>query len=329
MNATLLHLSAEDVRRALPMRDAIEAMRDAFAQLSRGEVTLPTRVRLDAPREHGAALIMPCHSAALKMFSLKMATVFHDNPQRGLPAIQSTVLLADGSTGTQLAVMDGASLTAIRTGAASGLATDLLARTDASVVAVMGTGVQARTQLEAVCCVRRIRLARVLGRNAEPAERFAQEMSQQLGIAVQRAESPAEALRDADVICTATSSTTPVIADSNVPRGAHINGVGSYRPDMVEIPPDTVCRARVVVDHHASAMEEAGDLLAPLRAGLIGETHFSLELGSIVLGQDSGRVSADEITIFKSVGVAIQDLCAAARALANAQRLGLGTPLHS
>jgi ornithine cyclodeaminase/alanine dehydrogenase-like protein (mu-crystallin family) len=154
-------------------------------------------------------------------------------------------------------------------------------------------------------------------------------MSQQLGIAVQRAESPAEALRDADVICTATSSTTPVIADSNVPRGAHINGVGSYRPDMVEIPPDTVCRARVVVDHHASAMEEAGDLLAPLRAGLIGETHFSLELGSIVLGQDSGRVSADEITIFKSVGVAIQDLCAAARALANAQRLGLGTPLHS
>jgi ornithine cyclodeaminase/alanine dehydrogenase-like protein (mu-crystallin family) len=325
----LLHLSAEDVRRALPMRDAIEAMREAFAQLSRGEVTLPTRVRLDASLEHGAALIMPCHSAALKMFSLKMATVFHDNPQRGLPTIQSTVLLADGSTGTQLAVMDGASLTAIRTGAASGLATDLLARTDASIVAVIGTGVQARTQLEAVCCVRPIRLARVFGRNTEAAERFAQEMSQQLGITVQRAASTAEALKDADVICTATSSTTPVLADGDVPRGAHINAVGSYRPDMVEIPSATVCRARVIVDHRESALEEAGDLLAPLGAGLIQETHFAAEIGEVVLAKVSGRTAADDITLFKSVGVAIQDLCAASRALANARQLGLGTPLHS
>lgn len=328
MNAPLLHLSAEDVRRVLPMRDAIEAMRDAFAQLSRGEVTLPTRVRLNAPREHGVALIMPCHSAALKMFSLKMATVFHDNPQRGLPAIQSTVLLADGSTGTQLAVVDGASLTAIRTGAASGLATDLLARTDASVLAVIGTGVQARAQLEAVCCVRRIRLARVYGRNAEAAERFAHEMSKQLGITVERSASTAEAIKDADVICTATSSTTALFADADVPRGAHINAVGSYRPDMVEIPSATICRARMVVDHHVSAMEEAGDLLAPLRAGLIDETHFRLELGSIVLGTNPGRVSADEIIIFKSVGVAIQDLCAAVHALSNARTMGIGTDLQ-
>ena len=322
-----LHFSAADVRSALPMRDAIEAMREGFAQLSRGEVTLPKRVRLDAPREHGAALVMPCHSSALKMFSLKLATVFHDNPQRSLPTIQSTVLLADGSTGTQLAVMDGASLTAIRTGAASGLATDLLARADASVAAVIGTGVQARTQLEAICCVRPIRLARVFGRNAAAAERFAQDMSRQLGITVQRANSSAEALRDADVICTATSSTTPVFADGDGPRGAHINAVGSYRPDMVEIPPATVGRARVVVDHRESALEEAGDLLGPLRAGLIQEVHFSAELGEVVIGRIPCRRSAEEITIFKSVGVAIQDLCAAVRTLANARHLGTGTPL--
>jgi ornithine cyclodeaminase/alanine dehydrogenase-like protein (mu-crystallin family) len=329
MNSQFLHLSAVDVRLALPMRDAIEAMRDAFAQLSRGEVTLPTRVRLDAPAEHGAALVMPCHSAALKIFSLKMATVFHDNAKRGLPTIQSTVLLADGSTGTQLAVMDGASLTAIRTGAASGLATDLLARPDASVVAVIGTGVQARAQLEAVCCVRRIRFARVFGRHAEAAGCFAQEMGPRLGVTVQRAASTTEALRDADVICTATSSTTPVFADADIPRGAHINAVGSYRPDMVEIPSATVCRARVVVDHYASAMEEAGDLLAPLRAGLIQEAHFATELGDVVLGRIPGRRGAGEITLFKSVGIAIQDLCAAARTLANARQLGIGTLLHS
>src|SRR5262249_48619191 len=164
-----LYLSAADVRRALPMPDAIDAMREAFAQLSRGEVSLPTRLRLDAPAEPGVALVMPCHSSALKLFSLKHVTIFRDNPGRGLPLVQSTVLLTDASTGTSLGVLEGASLTAIRTGAASGLATELLARADASTAAVIGAGVQACTQLEAVCCVRPIRRARVYSRDAESA----------------------------------------------------------------------------------------------------------------------------------------------------------------
>jgi len=328
MSATpLLYLSAADVRRALPMTDAIAAMREAFAQLVNGQVMLPTRECLQAPGEHGVALVMPCHSAAQRIFSLKIATVFHDNPHRGLPTIQSVLMLTDGTTGSHLAVMDGASLTAIRTGGASGLATDLLARPDASVVAVFGAGVQARTQLEAVCCVRNIRGACVYDTDAAAADRFAAEMTRQCGVPVERADTPEKNLAGADVICTATSSSEPVFADNELPPRTHINAVGAYRPDMAEIPAAVVCRARVVVDHRASALEEAGDLLRPLRQGRIPQSHFRTELGEVVLGRSPGRRSADEITLFKSVGVAIQDLCAAARALKNARLLELGVPL--
>jgi ornithine cyclodeaminase/alanine dehydrogenase-like protein (mu-crystallin family) len=309
--------SAEDVRKFLPMPDAIAAMRDAFAQLSSGQVTLPPRQHLDAPAERGTALVMTCHSTTQKLFVLKFLTVFSGNRQRGLPLIQALVILSDATNGEHLAIMDGASLTAIRTGAASGLATDLLARRDATTVAVFGAGVQARTQLEAVCCVRSIRRARVYDADSSAADRFAVEMSRQLGLPVERTADSAQVLADADVICTATTSPVPVFDDRDVKPGVHINAVGSYKPTVTEIPAATVCRARVVVDHRASALEEAGDLLVPFRAGMIGEEVLGTELGQIVLGQKPGRTSADEITLFKSVGVAIQDLCAAARVLAN------------
>jgi len=325
----LLYLSAADVRRVLPMTDAIAAMREAFTQLSNGQVTLPIRECLEASGGDGVALVMPCQSTAQKMFSLKFITVFQDNPRRGLPSIQSLVILTDGTTGAHLAVMDGASLTAIRTGAASGLATDLLARADAAAVAVFGAGVQARTQLEAVCCVRTIRRASVYDKDTAAADRFAAEMTHRLGLPVDRADTPARNLADVDVICTATPSRKPVFEDSELSAGVHINAVGSFRPDMIEIPSATVCRARVVVDHLASALEEAGDLLGPLRQGLIQESHFGTELGEVLLGRSPGRRQADEITLFKSVGVAIQDLCAATRALDNARRLGLGTLLSA
>jgi ornithine cyclodeaminase/alanine dehydrogenase-like protein (mu-crystallin family) len=309
------------------MPDAIGAMREAFAQLACGEVTLPTRTRIEAS-PGGAALVMPCHSAGQLLFSLKLATVFPGNPARGLPSIHSTVLLASGTTGATLAVIDGASLTAIRTGAASGLATDLLARQDASVAAVIGSGVQARTQLEAICCVRPIRMARVCSRKTDHARQFSQEMSARLGIPVVAAESPRDAVREADVVCTATSAASPVFDDGDLADGAHINAVGAFRPDMMEVPMDTVARARVVVDHRESAMEEAGDLLAPLRAGLVGRSIFDVELGDLLSGNAPGRTAPEQVTLFKSVGVAIQDLCAAATCLANARRMGLGTPLR-
>jgi ornithine cyclodeaminase/alanine dehydrogenase-like protein (mu-crystallin family) len=327
MKAPLLYLSAEDVRRALPMADAIAAMREAFGQLSSGQVTLLPRQHMEAPGEHGAALVMACHSATLKLFTLKFLTVFSQNRQQGLPLIQALVLLADGQTGTHLAIMDGGVLTALRTGAASGLATDVLARPDAVAAAVFGAGVQARTQLEAVCCVRPIRRAWIHDVDRGAANRFAAEMTRQLGLPVEPAATPAKALENADVICTATTASTPVFEDCDLKLGAHINAVGAYRPDVAEIPATTVCRARVVVDDRVSALAEAGDLLEPLRQGLIQQTHFATELGDVLLGRSPGRHSVEEITLFKSVGVAIQDLCAAARTLENARRLGLGIPL--
>ena len=194
MPNVLLHLSADDVRRALPMREAIDAMRDAFTQLSRGEVTLPPRTRMDAPAEQSVALAMPCHSAALRLFSLKFITLSDGNPSRGLPLIHSVVLLADGADGRPLALLEGASLTALRTGAASGLATDLLARPDAASVALIGSGTQARTQLEAMCCVRRIRQVRVFDSDSASAGRLADEMRRP-GLDLEAVASPATALR--------------------------------------------------------------------------------------------------------------------------------------
>lgn len=323
----LLYLSADQVRRALPMPEAIAAMRRAFAQLSSGQVTLPVRQSLPATEGRGDALVMACHSAVERLFSLKFVTTYPDNPRQGLPTTQALVVLTDGATGAHLAVMDGASLTAIRTGAASGLATDLLARPDAGTVAVFGAGVQARTQLEAVCCVRTIRRASVCDPDSAAADRFAAEMTDRLGVQVERADAPARNLADADVVCTATSSCQPVFADRELRAGVHINAVGAYRPEMAEIPASVVRRARVVVDHRASALEEAGDLLQPLRQGLIQRSHFDTELGDVVLGRSPGRRHADEITLFKSVGVAIQDLCAAARVLANVRQFGLGVQM--
>jgi ornithine cyclodeaminase/alanine dehydrogenase-like protein (mu-crystallin family) len=327
MNAKMLYLSAEDVCRTLPMPEAVEAMRDAFVQLSSGQVTLPTRQHMDVPCENGVALVMPCHSTVQKYFCVKFITLFRGNRLRGLPLIQSLVILSDGATGEHLAVLDGVAVTAIRTGAASGLATQVLARSDAAAVAVFGGGVQARTQLEAVCHVRPIGRASVYDPEHAAADRFAAEMTERLGLPVRRAETPAAVLEGADVICAATTSSIPIFEDRELPPGAHINAIGSYRPEVTEIPAATVCRARVVVDHRASAMEEAGDLLGPLRQGLIEPSHFSTELGEILLGRSPGRRSGEEITLFKSVGVAIQDLCAAARALENARRLNLGMPL--
>jgi alanine dehydrogenase len=183
--------------------------------------------------------------------------------------------------------------------------------------------------LEAVCCVRAIRRARVYDRRTEAAEQFANDMCRRLGVVVEPAPSPSAALADAAVVCTATTSSTPVFDDGDVRPGTHINAIGSFRPGTAEVPAATVCRARVVVDHHHSALEEAGDLLAPLGDGRIGPEHFRDELGQLVLGQKAGRNSADEVTLFKSVGVAVQDLYAAARAMENARLLGLGTSLPS
>jgi ornithine cyclodeaminase/alanine dehydrogenase-like protein (mu-crystallin family) len=323
----LRYLSRNDVRQALPMADAVAAMRAAFIELSCGDALVPPRLRMDLPGEKGIVLTMPCASGAEKLVSVKLVSLFDGNRAKGLPLIHALVVLADATTGAPCAIMDGASLTAIRTGAGSGAATDALARRDAETAAVFGAGTQARTQLEAVACVRRLRRARVFDPDQAAAERFAAEMTALLGFTVERAATSAEALEDAAVVCTATTSPAPVFRDRELAPGTHINAVGSYKPEVTEIPPETVRRARIIVDHRASALEEAGDLLVPLGRGMILEDDLRTEIGEVLASRTPGRTSKAEVTLFKSVGVAIQDLYAGARALANARAGGLGTVL--
>jgi len=324
-NKQIRILSQTDIRQALPMREAVETMKQAFEELSAGRVCMPTRTHIDIPAQAGTALFMPSYAACFGKIGVKVVNIFGDNSAKDLPVIQGLVNLFDGDTGQPLAVLNGTFLTALRTGAASGAATDLLARDSATRVAVFGAGVQGRTQLEAVCAVRPIEKVWVYDSVEAAARTFAQDMGPALSVEVLVAGSSAEAVQQADIVCTATVSSTPVFADAEVAPGTHINAIGSYKPHVQEIPSETVLRSRVIVDHRVSALEETGDLIIPLQAGLMQESHIQAELGDIVAGNAPGRTSDDEVTLFKSVGVAIQDLAMGARVLEQAQAMGLGT----
>jgi alanine dehydrogenase len=306
------------------MLQAIEAMKGAFAQLSDGQADVPVRIALDVPRHNGVTLFMPGYLAADDQMAVKIVSVFNDNPTKGLPLIYALVAVVDATTGAPLAVMDGTYLTALRTGAASGAATDLLAREAASSVAIFGAGAQGRTQLEAVCAVRSIQEAWVYDVSPERAEEYATEMSERLTLSVKVSGTSAEAVGQADVICTATTACEPVFDDADVRPGTHINAVGAFTPEMQEIPAETILRAKVVIDHHESSMEEAGDLIIPMQQGLMTREHIYAELGEIAAGKKLGRETPEEITFFKSVGVAVQDVAAASAVLAAAEEVGLG-----
>jgi len=318
-------LSREDVRQALPMHQAIETVKGAFAQLSTGQADVPLRLALNVPRHNGVTLLMPAYLRTDEQMAIKIVSVFHENPAQGLPLIHALVVVVDATTGRPAAIMDGIYLTALRTGAASGAATDLLARQDTHIAAIFGAGAQGRTQLEAVCAVRPIQEAWVYDKEPARAAAYADEMSQRLSLPVRVAETPAEAVHRADVICTATTSSSAVFEDADVRPGTHINAVGAYTPEMQEIPVETVLRAKVVIDHREASLAEAGDLLIPLKQGLITEDHIYAELGEIAAGLKPGRASPEEITFFKSVGVAVQDVAAAGAVLEAARRLNLGS----
>ncbi len=326
MSGGILFLSASEVAESLSMQAAIDAVRDAFVQLSAGRARVPLRTPLPLA-DDGAALFMPVHLPEQGRLGVKVATVVPDNPGRNLPTIQALVAVFDATTGRAEAVMDGEVLTAVRTGAASGVATDALARANASVAAVVGAGAQGRRQLEAVCCVRPIREALVYDADPASALRFAEEMADSEGIPV-RVLRAVSGIRDADVVCTATSSNTPVLSDGDLAPGTHINAIGSYRPDAREIPGETVARARLVVDSRESYLREAGELVLALKEGLLAENSIPAELGEVVAGSVPGRRDDDQLTLFKSVGNAVQDLAAAAVVLEEARRLGLGTEVE-
>ncbi|RME76015.1 MAG: ornithine cyclodeaminase family protein [Chloroflexi bacterium] len=317
-------LSAADVRQALPMSEAIEVMRSAYGQLSANQAETPLRTRLHADK--GLVLLMPAFLKESRDLAFKLVSIWEDNPRRGLPAIVALVVVLNPDTGQPVALINGEALTAIRTGAGGGLAADLLARPDARVVTVFGAGVQARAQLEAVLAVRQINEVRVLSRTPSSVEAFVREVSAWPNAPerVLVAGSRHEAVQGADIVITATSSSTPVFDGRYLSPGAHVTAVGSYRPDMQEVDEETVRRAKIVVDSLKACLAEAGDLIIPLERHVISKLDIYGEIGEIVIGKKPGRESADEITLFKSVGVAVQDAAAAAHVLKMAELQDLG-----
>ena len=317
-------LARNDIASAISMREAIDLMREGFCTLATGNANVPIRMSMPFGESGGRALFMPVYSADHAQVGLKVVHASPQNAERDLPLIHAIVMLHDAETGIPLALMDGEYITSLRTGAGAGLATEVLACPDSSVLAIIGTGVQAATQVEAVCTVRPIQKVMVFGRSPKHTQRFIETIEQRLEITTLKASEPAE-LREADIVCTATTSLTPVFSAEHLSPGTHINGIGSYRPDMSEIPAEVVANAKVVVDQRDACLHEAGDLILPIQKGVFDESHIHAELGEILTGQAHGRSDDSEITFFKSVGNAIQDLVVASFLEKKARDLKLGT----
>ncbi|WP_298815218.1 ornithine cyclodeaminase family protein [Chloroflexus sp.] len=320
-------LSAADVRQAAPMAAAIDAVAQAFGMLSRGEADIPLRTAIATPIYQATTFFMPGRlGGETPALGLKTVSVFPQNIYRAEPTIYALVTLFDPTSGRPLAVLDGTYLTALRTGAASGVATRLLARADARVLVVFGAGAQALPQIQAVLVARpTINNLWIVNRTRDRAALLAAQVrSEGFRGDIRIATDPTVPLAEADVVCTATSSPTPLFAAELVRPGTHINAIGAYRPDMAEIPPALVAQSRVFVDQRHAAWAEAGDLIQARAAGLIDEQHIAGELGELVNGAVPGRATNDEITLFKSVGNAAQDLAVAALVLQRATEAGLG-----
>jgi ornithine cyclodeaminase/alanine dehydrogenase-like protein (mu-crystallin family) len=322
--ARALVLGHEEIARALPMDECIEAMAAVLAAHARGEVHQPLRSVSMPPGSEGFLGLMPAHRGGERpLFSLKVVCVFPGNPARGLDAHQGAVMLFDGHTGQPTAIVDASAITAIRTAAVSGVATRLLAREDATTLAILGAGVQATAHLQAMRAVRDLARIRVFSPTRAHAERLTE--ADGGAAAIEVADSPETALRDADVVVTATNAREPVLRREWLATGAHVNAVGASVPSWREIDTATVAAAALFADSRESLESEAGEYRLAVREGAIdGPSHVRAELGAVAAGLHPGRTSPEEITLFRSLGLGIEDLAAAERAVANARGLGLG-----
>jgi len=298
-------------------------MRATFSNISNHVNSIPQRTILEMPQQNADSLIMPIYSDQEKRFAIKVAAINKDNPSKNLPLIHSVMILFNSDTGEPLAILDAKSVTGIRTGAASGLATYELARRDSSVAAIFGAGVQARYQLEALCNVREIKYVQLFNLNLERSKSFIKEMGNRFNINIEIVSHISE-LKKADIICTATSSKSPLFEDEHIAKGTHINAIGSYKPDVREIPSLTVKRAKVVVDSKTSCLREAGDIIIPIKEGIFTEEKIYAELGEIINSKVNSRENDKEVTLFKSVGNAAQDLSSAIYIFSKARDLNLG-----
>ncbi len=324
----MLVLSQTEVRELLPMDRCIELMAEALTGLSAGEAVNPLRHGILLPDRSGLLGLMPGYTAEPAALGLKVIAVFPDNHGSELDSHQGIVALFDTQNGRPLAILEASEITAIRTAAASGLATRLLAREDASELAILGSGRQARTHLEAMAAVRPLNKVRVFSPHREHREGFAAKARRRSSLLVRAVDSAEEAVRGADIICTTTTSADPVVHGSWIHPGAHINAAGSSVASDRELDTASVLRARLFVDCRESTVNEAGDFLIPKKEGAVTDEHIQGELGEILLGRIQGRQSADEVTLFKSLGVAVEDLAAATYVYTEAKDRGVGTEVE-
>ena len=323
--------NAEDIRQAISMAKAIEVVKEAFVQLSERKAQVPIRTSLKVSGQGDVALIMPAFLEKSRALGAKLVTVFPANPKKGLPATQALVFLVDAETGSPLAICEGTYLTRLRTGAATGAATQLLSRPESETLAIFGAGGQALSQALGVLAVREIREVRIFDLIPSRAEGMKEELTRQAGskkVRVLRADSAEKAAFEADILVTATTSRTPVFPGRVLSPGAHINAIGAFTPEMQEVDEETILRARIFVDSLETCLEEAGDLIIPLKKGLIRREDIQGELGEIVSRIKPGRKSPEEITYFKSVGNAVQDISIARAIFQKAKECGTGREIE-
>lgn len=320
----LLVLNRSEVERLLPMSACIALMREALAARAQGLTVQPLRSAIRLPDGSGTMFTMPAHVSAPAALGLKLVSVFPRNRERGLDSHQGAVLCVHPETGEIQGLLEAGAVTAIRTAAVSALATDLLANADAGDLAILGAGVQARTHLEAICAVRNLRRIRIWNRSVERARQLAATAPAPPGVKIEVMPSPAEAVAGASIVCTLTASPTPILRGPWLAAGAHVNAVGAHTPETRELDTAAVTRARIFVDAREAALGTAGELLIPIAEGRLRSDDVLAELGEVILGMHPGRRSSDEITLFKSLGMGIEDVVVARHVVAEARRLGVG-----
>ena len=325
----MLLLSREDIKKVFTMKEAVEADKEAFTLFSQGKSVVPLRTNISAPKHDGAFLFMPSYVEEMDCSAIKIVNVFPKNIDQGLPTTPAQGLLIDGTTGVVVSVLDGTYVTQLRTGAASGAAFDVLARKDAKKGALIGTGGQAATQLEAMLAVRDLEEVKVYDLNAERLQAFVGQMNEELasyGAKILAADSSDDAIEDADLIVTVTPSSRPVFDGSKVKQGATVSCVGSYQPHMQEMDPVILTRAsKIYFDSVDAVLSEAGDILIPLEDGTITKDDFTGDLGDVLQGKVVARENEEEIIVFKTVGIGTQDLVTAKKIYDKALAQGVGT----
>ncbi len=325
---TALVLTQQEIRALLPMRVCMDLMEEGLTALARGEALNPLRTLMRLEGGNGLLGMMPGSLRARGVFGLKVVGVLPSNQGTEFDSHQGVILLFDAERGLPRAILDASEITAIRTAATSGLATRVLAREDASDLALIGTGVQARSHLEAMICARPLRRVRVFGRSRARLEEFASRESRRHGIRIELADSVRAAVEGADLVCTVTTSVDPILLGEWLAPGVHVNAVGACTKNARELDSAAVLRSRLFVDCRESALNEAGDFLIPKSEGVLGDEHICGELGEVLLGRRAGRRSAQEITLFKSLGIAVEDLVVASHLERVARAQGVGTQVE-